>query len=180
MAMMAIFFIALVALAAYHFIYEAIIAPSLRFEMRLKLFALRDELRTLRLQHPESISDEIFQDLQSSLNATISRLGLIDLRMLITAHELFEHDEKLQKRAEQRDELIRSCPIPQVGAIRQRQLDLVGWALAINGGGWLPYLFPVIVSRFCESRVRAQVRNVFALPENDINKIVPDLMVPAT
>jgi hypothetical protein len=179
MAMMAIFFIALAALAVIHFIYEAILAPSLRFELRLKLFALRDEIRILKLQHPDSLSDEVFRDLQSSLNATISRLKLIDLRILKTAYDSFEHDEKLRKRAEQRDELINACPIPEVRAIRQRQIWLVGYALLINSGGWVPYLVPVLISLFCAGRVMVQIRAVFALPENEINKIVPDLMVPA-
>lgn len=175
--MMEFLFLALAALAAIHFIYEAIIAPSLRFELRLKLFALRDELRILKLTHSESLSDELFDDLQSSLNATISRLNLIDLRILKTAYESFGHDEKLRKMAEQRDELIRSCPISEVQKIRQRQISFVARAMLINSGGWFPYLVPIVVSIFCSGRVTAQIRAVFALPEKDINKIVPDLIV---
>lgn len=179
MTMMSTFFIALAALAAIHFIYESILAPSLRFELRLKLFALRDELRILKQKHAEAVSDEIFRDLQGSLNATISRLNLIDVTILKTAHERFENDEKLRRKSERFDQLISDCAVPEVETIRQKHLKLIGRALLINTGGWFVYLIPIFIAIFYAGRVMAQLKPVFALPENDINKIVPDPIVAA-
>lgn len=177
---MSIFFLILVALAGFHFFYEGVIAPSLRFELRLKLFALRDEIRELKLKYGDELGDEVFRYLQSSINATIGRLSLIDLRLLIRAHEAFEHDEKLSARAERVERMLRECPIAEVQEIRTRQLQLVGYALAVNSGGWSPYLIPVVIGKLSARSAKAQVRRVFELPENDINKIVPDPLVWAT
>ena len=179
MVLMTTLFFVLVALTAIHCVYESILAPSLRFELRLKLFELRDELRSLKLEYRESLSDEIFHNLQNSLNATISRLGLIDLRILKTAHERFKQDENLRKRSERFDALIRNCPIPEVETIRQRHLKLIGKALLTNSGGWFAYLVPIFVAFLFADRIMAQIRAIFALPAKDIKKIVPDLIVSA-
>jgi hypothetical protein len=174
---MAIIFIVLVALAFIHFVLEAILAPWLRFELRLQLFALRDDLRKLKREYGNTLSDEVFRDLQSSINATIARLNRIDLRLLKIAHDAFEHDHKLREHAERREALLRDCPILEVQEIRQRHYNLIGFALAVNSCGWFPYFIPILIGAICAKGAIAQIRKVFALPENEINKLAPDLLV---
>ena len=45
-------FFALVLVALYHFILEAILAPSARLKLRFELLALRDTLRNLKIPTP--------------------------------------------------------------------------------------------------------------------------------
>jgi hypothetical protein len=47
----------LISLAALHFVYESILAPSLRLSLRFTLFALRDEVRQLKIDCASSLSD---------------------------------------------------------------------------------------------------------------------------
>lgn len=133
------------------------------------------ELRILKQKHADTVSDEIFGDLQGSLNATLSRLNLINVTILKTAHERFESDEKLRKKSARFDQLISGCAVPEVETIRQRHLRIIGRALLINSGGSFIYLIPIFIAIFYAGRVMAQIKAVFALPENDINKIVPTL-----
>ena len=170
---MALLFVILAALAFTHFLYEGILAPSLRFELRLKLFALRDELRDLKLKLGDDLSDEVFRDLQNSINGAVMRLNQIDLGLLKTAREAFERDEKLRRRVERRIAMLEACPIEEVRIIRSRHFQLLDYALLINSGGWIPYLIPIVFGFIFADNAKTLVKTVFSLPENDLNRIVP-------
>ncbi len=177
---MAIFFLILAGLALLNLVYEGIVAPTLRFNLRLKLFALRDELRELKIERGDEIHDDLFRDLQGSLNATINRLARIDLLLLKTAYNAFEHDDSLRRFAEQREAMLEACPVGEVKRIRDKQLAVVGCALAVNSGGWIPYLIPVVVGLVFAGSAMAIIKKLFSLPENDIDKIAPsDHLAPA-
>ncbi|MGH8330614.1 MAG: hypothetical protein ACRER3_22985, partial [Pseudomonas fluorescens] len=55
-------------LAFVHFVFESILAPSFRLKLRFEIFALRDELRLLKIECESSLHDKHFEYLQSSLN----------------------------------------------------------------------------------------------------------------
>jgi hypothetical protein len=61
----------LIALAALHFVYESILAPSFRLSLRFKLFVLRDEVRQLKIDCASSLNDRHFDFLQDSINNLI-------------------------------------------------------------------------------------------------------------
>jgi hypothetical protein len=62
-----------------HFIYESIVAPSLRLKIRYDLFALRDELRFLKIKRGSSLDDKHYVYLQDSINTMISHLARYDI-----------------------------------------------------------------------------------------------------
>ncbi len=70
-------------LAILHFIYEGIILPSIRLNLRYKLFVLRDELRSLR--HEVAIVVGFFQKIFSLVKDIVS-LSENDLHKLMPAH----------------------------------------------------------------------------------------------
>lgn len=173
MRALSLFFIILAALAFTHLWYESILAPSLRFRLRFKLFALRDELRELKIKRSDDLCDEVFSDLQSSMNGALMRLNLIDLRLLKTAREAFERDEKLRKRVERRIAMMEACPLEDVRIITIKYFRILDRALAINSGGWVPYLIPVVFGFIFADKAKSLVKEVFSLSENDLNRIVP-------
>lgn len=179
--MMVIFFLILVILTFIHFFYEGILAPSLRYSLRLKLFALRDDLRDLKIDRQEELTDEVFCDLQDAINGAIMRVNQIDLSLLKAAHEAIEHDEKLRKRLQARIAMFEACPLEDVKVIRHRCFELLDQALAINSGGLFPYLIPIIIGFLFADKARSLVVSVFSLPENDLDRIVPPpfVAVPA-
>ncbi len=75
---MNIIFYILLALAIIHFIYEGIIAPSMRLHYRYRLFTLRDELRFLKATHKDELPDEVFILLQNILNNSITLLHRVN------------------------------------------------------------------------------------------------------
>jgi hypothetical protein len=160
-------------LALTHFIYEGILAPSLRASSRLKLFALRDRLRNLKMDQRERLSDEVFFDLQSSMNFSVGRLRQIDLRLVKSANDAFEHDERLRKRVERRIAMFEACPIAELHQIIEEYFDVLDNVVLINSGAWLPYLIPAFIAFVLKESVQSAIKNVFSLPDNEIEKIVP-------
>src|SRR5258708_36909923 len=68
---MVVLFIALVILAIFHFVYQTILAPSFKFEARLKLFRLRDRLRRLKIDNSDLLNDRLFCEIQERINRQI-------------------------------------------------------------------------------------------------------------
>jgi hypothetical protein len=167
-------------LALTHFVYEGIIAPSLRAALRLKLFALRDRLRLLKMQQGEHLSDEVFLDLQSSINFAVARLKQIDLRLLKHLNDVLESDEKLRKRVERRIAMFEACPIEELHQIRRGYFDALDNVVLMNSAGWFPYFVPVFIGFLLKDSIQAVVKKVFSLPDNEIEKIAPPdpILVP--
>jgi hypothetical protein len=176
-----VFLLLLAVLALLHFIYEGILAPSLRASYRLKLFALRDRLRNLKMEHEERLSDEVFFDLQSSINFSVGRLRQIDLRLVRSANRAFERDAKLRKRVERRIAMFEACPIAELRQIRKEYFDALDNVVLVNSGAWLPYLIPVLVAFVLKESIQSAIKNVFSLPDNEIEKFAPPdfVLVPA-
>ena len=65
----------LLALAVFHFVYESILAPSLRLSLRFRLFALRDEARQLKIECVDSLNDAHCVFLQASINRDFKRIS---------------------------------------------------------------------------------------------------------
>jgi len=174
--MMALLFIALAILTFIHFVYEGILAPSFRAKLRLDFFKLRDDLRDLKIARKNELSDEVFRDLQDGINGAVVRLNQIDFGLLKKAHDAFERDEKLQKSVARRNAMFDACAVGEVKEIRQRYFELLDRALMINSGGWFPYLVPIALALIFADTARNSIKNVFTLPENDLNRIAPPLM----
>jgi hypothetical protein len=170
---MATFFLILTALALVNLLYERVLSPSFRFSLRLRLFALRDELRELKITHGGKIDNELFRTLQGSINATINRLASIDLRLLTEAHIAFEHDAELRKYAEDKEALLEACALEEVRRIREKHIKLMMLTLTVNSGGWVPYVIPVVLGLVFARSTTTLIRKTFALPEADLNKIAP-------
>ena len=168
------------AFALFHFIYESILAPSFRFKLRHRLFALRDELRGLKIDKGDELSNEVFEDLQGSINASVARLKLIDLRLLKKAHDAFERDEKLRKRAARRNAMFDACKVVEVQKLRSQYFELLDLALMVNSGGLIIYLIPPLLGLIFADYGKNQIKAIFSLPENDLVKLAPsDTFVPA-
>ncbi|HEV7398279.1 MAG TPA: hypothetical protein VGN86_17335 [Pyrinomonadaceae bacterium] len=178
MIALAVILILLAILTLIHFVYEGILAPSFRARLRLNLFSLRDKLRKLKMERREELSDEVFLDLQASINFAATRLSKVDLVLLMNARRAFEQDEHLRKRAEHRNALFEACPIEELHTIRHEYFDILDDALAINSGGWMPYLIPILVGLLLKESANGLIKKVFSLSDKDIDRIAPpDLLL---
>jgi hypothetical protein len=168
-------FVALFLLALYHFLYESVIAPSLRDLLSFKLFALRDDLRRLRLAGDGECDGDVFEVLQESLNSSINLTRVVDLRFVGKVKKLIASDKAIRLEVERRRQMLAASPNPNVRQIREKQIDLMIWAILINHGGWLLYvclllplfLFATLVSRWKHGFLSMfrQIEGVVYLPE---------------
>jgi hypothetical protein len=161
------------ALALTHFVYDGILAPSFRASYRLKLFALRDRLRKLKWEQGDKLSDEVFFDLQSSINYSVGRLKQVDLRLIKNARMAFERDERLRKQVERSIAIFDACPIQELHRIRFEYLNVLDNVVMVNSGGWIPYLIPVAIGFALKESVQSAIKKTFSLPDKEIEKIAP-------
>jgi hypothetical protein len=160
-------------LAVIHFIYESIIAPSLRLSIRYELFCLRDQLRQLKIEHGDELDDKHFCYLQDSINTIISALPRIEIVAIAHMKTVLENDDELRNRLNVRQEILDDCIIPEMTEIRRKSIALSIRALGVNGGMWSVYIIPIMavggVYRSIERRIKALV----SLSDLDIDKIAP-------
>lgn len=170
---MTILLYALIVFAAFHFIYEGIIAPSLRFNLRFKLFGLRDDLRRLKVGKGGELSDEVFNVMQGVINNTITLLHRTNLDLIVRAEIDLEEDAALRKRVQKRRELLDACPLEEVQRIRKEAGTAMYRAVLINSGGWFVYIVPVFVLIGCASRVQSFVKASLTMPEYEVDRLTP-------
>lgn len=141
----ALFFI-FVALVVFHFVYEGIIAPSWRFEQRMKLFAIRDEIRLLKIDLGEAFDDEVYDHLQEGMNKQIALLHNINISGVISAIRLVTGNRELTRKLEEIESRVRNSEIARVKELYNKTLPMsFASALGINSGGWIFYAVPLFV-----------------------------------
>src|SRR6266542_6528845 len=150
-------------LAILHFIYEGIILPSIRLNLRYKLFVLRDELRSLRHDKGGDISTEIYNAQEVIINNAISVLPYVDFIRIAAAREA---GPELKKKAEERESLINSCNVKEVKDIYSKTMHIVFCAFISNIGSWFIYIVPVAIVVGFFQKIFSLVKDIVSLSEN--------------
>ena len=171
--------ILLIALAFLHFIYEGIIAPSIRQKLRFRLFALRDRVRNLKVEHGDELEDRTFNYLQDSINTTIRLIHSINVIDLCRIYRDVSKDERLSQIIEKRNQAIEQSPIAEIKLVRHESLKAFTLALLTNHGGLCLYVFPVlfviviisVFSAIVVDSVMSAVATVLAMPKRDIDRL---------
>lgn len=171
----------LVCAALCHFVYESILAPSLRLELRFELFKLRDEIRRLKIadlssREPE-FADGHYGYLQDSINALIGILYRYDLAAIWAITGQINRDEALRRRVEATARLLDDCELPAVRAVRTRQLNIAAKALAVNSGPMLLLLLaPALALRGYKAvrgKIRGEIKTSLTVPGTDLQRCMP-------
>ena len=173
---MGYFLVTFLVVALYHFVYESIVAPSLRLKLRFDLFVLRDRVRSLKIENPEGFQDKHFHYLQDSINTLLALLARFDFATLSRIETEIKRDPAMQKRAEERSRILDDCQLEEARKIRHQTLRLASVALALNSGGWFVYIVPTLaivavwfgLSGYVSS-FQGRIKTVIAIPETDIN-----------
>jgi hypothetical protein len=139
---MAWFLIILFILAGYHFVVEGIIVPSSRAVLRLRLFAIRDKLRSLRIN--EEIGEEEFYEGERRINNVIRLAPTIDLYTLARWAKRLHSDPELTKRIETRQALFEATANQEVQSLVNQACIASRDAFGFNSLGWLVYIIPLI------------------------------------
>lgn len=151
-------------LAAWHFVCEGIVAPTLRMILRFDLFAARDRLRRIKIQEGDSFNDEAFGILNESLNTCIQNIGSFTLSLIAKANHDFDSNPELRAKVESRQALISQCS-EEVQQLMSQTTRLYIRAIIINSFGWAPYIVPVILTIWLWKNLKALTKAIVVIPE---------------
>lgn len=165
--------LAFLGLSILHFYYESIAAPLSRLRIQDDLFALRDELRRLKIDVREGMNDQTFHMLQDSINSLISSLEYFDLMTIASAMVEIKRDQDLRKRMEARLKIIQDSTMPEVKAIRARTVKLADQLVFINSGAWGFYLLPLAMMAAGFAAIKKKVMSIISLSTLDFQRVAP-------
>jgi hypothetical protein len=165
--------IGLLVVATAHFVYESILAPSLRLRLRFELFSLRDELRDLGMGGQAALDDRQFEYLQDSLNLLISVLDRFDGTTLIAVEKELRRNPLLRAQTEMRLSVVERCENLRARSIRAQCVRIAAQALAVNHGGACLYVLPLALPSLGYSRLRRLIAASLSLSDARLAKVAP-------
>jgi hypothetical protein len=167
--------------ALFHFVWQSTIAPSLRLDVRFRVFALRDELRRLKLAD-QPVSDDAFHIVEEMLIAVLHVLYEIDVPLLIHCDWYANTDQKFKEQIQKRMEIVKSANCPELEKIVVQARKQLVRAAKINSGGWMPYVIPSVMTLLFFKTLCKPIFSVIYMNRAQLQKIIPereDGLVPA-
>lgn len=166
--------IILAVLAFGHFIYEGIIAPSLRMKLRNDMFELRDELRHLHTNN-DRCTREAFDIAHAGINQYINRLHGVTIGLMLEFREAYR-DTNFREEVERRKKTLDACESPELKSICSRANSKIESAFLINTGMLFLYVVPLALAALCLSAVTSKIHRfsvrLLATPEARTDKLV--------
>ena len=139
-----ILLISLAVLAILHFIYEAIILPTIRWNLRNELFSLRDKLRNVVI-NKEQYDPATFELAHSGINHFINRLHHLDLRFQFKYSKLLKESPELSKEVESKITLMQNCKNETIKTAFFQTSKILQTAFTANIGANFFYLVPIVI-----------------------------------
>lgn len=161
-------------LALIHFIYESTLAPSWRLRLRFRLFALRDEVRTLKGACRDPLEDRHYAYLLESINTMIAMLHRYDIAAIVAAEFRYHRDTEFRIHVDTRATILDDCNLPQAQNIRRSSVDLVARAIAVNSGVACAPLYPVALMGVGLSTLQKHLRKFTALSRRELESVAPE------
>lgn len=133
---------ALLVTSVVYFIYEGIVAPSLRTHFRYQMFAMRDELREMLADN--EIPPDVYRAAQNQMNTAVNAMAHIHMSLLIQAHRVFKSDHQLSQQADAHRNLIRGFKNERFERLQRRFSHITMKILLTNSAGLLLWVVPPI------------------------------------
>lgn len=159
----------LIAFAAWHYIYEAIIAPSVRMQLRMKLFELRDRLRWLK-HNDSNLSNEAFMIMQDAINNGIAFMSVLGIISFEYIRKDIARDESLRKRIDKRYECLVKNDSEEMQDIYHELAIVMYRSIAINSGGWLAFVIPVACLVYAHKWAINRIGVLLSMTEKDADR----------
>lgn len=168
---MSTLFLILLGISLAHFVYEGILAPSLRMSLRNELFVLRDKLRRMKIDH--AIRDDEFAVLHDGVNFLLPRLSSITMTHAGMVIETMKRDEELKKLSKKRSKIIEASENRVVPTYSKEIFLIYLKALACNSMACIIYFLPfLLLVVFFTKSVKA-LKSALLLPYYVAEKISP-------
>lgn len=169
---MATFILILFGLAIVHFVYESVVAPTIRLRLRFRLFELRDELRQLKIDDPDRVPDEVFLMVQDNLNTAITLVPRTDFVLLRAFYGAMKDDASFRIKVDERLARLDRCVSGDLQAIRRKAADVFVCAFATNTALLLVLAVPFWLLVLPWSLVSRVVDNLLSMPADRVEDVV--------
>lgn len=161
-------------LALFHFIYEGILAPTMRLKLRHELFELRDSLHKIKLDQLSESDQEIVATIDISINNIIDRMTHINMINIIRMHNEYEKDQAFRKILDDFRNKLAASHNDGIKNIDKELTVSIGKALVANNGALLLYLLPIFlvirlisnVYRYMKRWIEINSKGFSLTPEN--------------
>ncbi|MEO7796391.1 MAG: hypothetical protein ABIY47_01555 [Opitutaceae bacterium] len=163
--------IALGFLAAWHFVYEGILAPSYRLKIRFKLFALRDRLRTLRMENPAQCGLVAFEILDESICWQMEHQHELTMPLVRASNKRYYSDPEFAKQVNERVAELNECRLNEYIEIRRGAGELFQDAAYSNSGGWLIFAVPTAFTFVFASKMAEVSGRLLGAPKSELNRM---------
>lgn len=157
---MDIFIIFIILLSVIHFIYEAIIAPTLRLNIRHQLFVLRDR------SHEIIVADKLINEDEKAIklinryiNTAIDRMQYLNLYTIYKIDKKVKGDNKMKEKVKKTKISIENAKDQEIKNIDKELNKLTGKILLVNLGAWLIYLIPVLLIILFVSKLSITIKS---------------------
>jgi len=158
---MAIFIILLFLACGLLFVWEAIIAPSIRLQLRFQMFAERDRLRALHAAVNSGVDSEVFDYAHQYVNAGINCIHIGNVFLLVKAQMEFRRNKALQEQMDAIVRLFDRSNNAELRSIRNRVLKIGIWAVLVNSTVVIIIAIPFITIIPIAVRAQRAVANFF-------------------
>ena len=170
---MSYLFIIAMVLAAWHFIYDGIILPSIRLMLKNRLFEIRDRLRTHKIKSGNNIDINAFNIVHSGVNNIISRVSHIDIQTNFKIKQALKDNPDLLDKLKKRIDTISSCKDEELKSIFKETNSVVRMAFLANTGGWFIYLLPVALIFVFIKKLSLMAKGIVVLPGSKTTEYIP-------
>ena len=181
--MIEVLFIILVFVAIIHYIYQSILLPTIRQQLRFRMFELRDQLRHLAYDEIIDPNSRIYKALQGRINVTVDYLYLVDLKALFDAYKHIKNSPTLRKQIEKNRQLTDKCELAQVKDIDNKLNKIFATTLLVNSACFFIWsgLFLLVLltihrtGKTLFNSIKNLVLSIPCVPEHEVIKFVPKI-----
>lgn len=170
---MTILIYSILALATFHFVYDGIVAPSIRLHLRNRLFALRDELRAIHAAGVSREDHNAFWYVHEGINGLLNRLPGLTMSNRAAVRRAYETDAALRTIVKAREEMLDNCRDARIKKVFERSSAVVEMAFLANAGGWAVYVVPVAFCALTIGSLRKLASEIVLTPQSDANRLIP-------
>lgn len=153
--------------ALLHLIYEGVMLPMIRLELRNRLFILRDELRRLKIEQPNACSDLVFEYVDVGISRFINNLSWMTLSNLC---RVMRHEPSAESKRRMNE--IEACSSEKVNQIFQDASSVLRSAFISSFGVGFLYVIPIVVFGVCCSKIRTASKELITLPEHQADGVL--------
>jgi len=163
-------------LSLWHFLYEGIIAPSIRLHLRNRLFVLRDELRQAKIDGISKADETAFWFVHDGINNFLNRLPSLTLGMVKTLDNEYESNESLKHLMDKHLVAIKNSSDPRIHNAFTKANSIIESAIITNMGGWFIYLIPIAIMVLTMKRLSNLTSELIVAPAKDVERLIPPYM----